>query len=76
MRKKALGASMDTIPDLSEDELRAIPAVKQAFDDARTQVTRYQAALKERLGDLLNLRSFTMVAIDLTRVVAEEHPSV
>ena len=75
VRKKALGKSGEELRGMTEDALKELPAVKTAFDDARAQVVRYTAALKVRFGDLLNLRAFTLVAVDLERVLVEEHPA-
>ncbi len=72
VRRKELGKSGQELRDMSEAELRGLPAVANAFDTAREQLTRYQQALETRYGDVLALRSYAIVAVDLERVLGEE----
>lgn len=72
VRKKDLNQTAEALKDMPEVKLRTLPAVKSALEKAKTQTLRYAQALKARFGDVLNLRCFVVVAVDLERIVADE----
>jgi len=72
IRRKDLGKSGHDLREMSEAELRRLPAVVQALSDARAQARRYGTALLRRRGEELALRSYVVVAVDLERLIGEE----
>ena len=58
--------------ELDEAELGATKAVANALADAEQQLARYRAALAERHGDSLRLRSYAVVALGFERLLARE----
>jgi hypothetical protein len=57
--------------EMSIDELKAIPIVNEKFSEAKTKVKQYSEILNQKYGDLLRLRSFSVVSIGFDRVVWE-----
>ncbi len=57
---------------LSEDELRALPAVQAALAEARPKLAGYRDTLHEVYGDKLRLRTYAVVAVGFERLVWEE----
>ncbi len=72
VRRKELGKSGKKLRDMDESELRKLPAVESAFSAARRQLAQYREALETRFGDILALRSYAVVAVDLERMIGEE----
>lgn len=52
--------------------MRQLPPVAQAFAEAREQARRYSAALQQKHGEGLRLRSYAVVAVDIERILGEE----
>ncbi|MDM8520616.1 AAA family ATPase [Anaerolineales bacterium HSG6] len=50
-------------------ELQALSAVQTAFTKAEEQLTSYRQILTKKYGDLLDLRTFTVVAVGYDRLV-------
>jgi len=58
--------------ELDAAGLRALPPIARRLDAAQEQLGRYRAALAERFGEGLALRSYALVAAGLERLVGEE----
>ncbi len=71
VRRKQSGKTGQELAGLDETQLRKLPAVAQAFTEARDQAERYGAALKKQRREL-NLRSYIVVAVGLERMLGEE----
>jgi len=56
----------------SRAELQTLPAVETAFTSAKQQLISYRQTLDEKYGDLLDLRTFTVVAVGYDRLVWRE----
>ncbi|MDM8530770.1 PD-(D/E)XK nuclease domain-containing protein [Anaerolineales bacterium HSG25] len=69
VKLKEAGLSGAEIRDLSEEKLRALPAVKAKLNDADSQLSRYRQGLAEIYGDKLRLWSHTVVSVGFERVV-------
>ncbi|HEX3554074.1 MAG TPA: AAA family ATPase [Thermoanaerobaculia bacterium] len=72
VRRKELGRTGQEIRRMDVEELRRLPPVAQAFDEAREQVRRYGAALLRRHRGELALHAYVVVAVDVERVLGEE----
>ncbi len=73
VRRQELGMPGQKLLDLSDADLRRLPAVDTAFTEAKGQLERYRAALTRRHGpSALNLRCYTVVAVGLERVLGTE----
>jgi len=72
IRRKELGTSGLGLRALDAEALRQLPPVAQAFAEAREQARRYSAALQQKHGEDLSLRSYVVVAVDLERILGEE----
>jgi hypothetical protein len=62
----------EQVRTMDEDDLRALPAVRQAFAAARSKLTGYRETLHEVYGEKLHLRTYAVVAIGFDRLVWEE----
>jgi hypothetical protein len=58
--------------EMSVDELKAIPIVKEKLSEAKTKVKQYSEILNQKYGDLLRLRSFSVVFIGFVRLAWED----
>ncbi|MCP4655901.1 MAG: hypothetical protein GY856_10840 [bacterium] len=58
---------------LSRDELVALDKVREAFAEAEEQIKLYQGALDRRLGAVLRLRSYAVVALGFERLLIREY---
>lgn len=72
VRPEALGDDAARLDILERDALEKLPAVAAALDAAEEQAKRYRAGLFERYGEALKLRSWVVVAIGFSRLVARE----
>ena len=66
---KTLGLSSEAVGAMDREALRALPAVAEQIQDAKTQLTRYRATLERVYGDKLKLRTYAVVCIGLERLV-------
>nr|VFK57347.1 MAG: hypothetical protein BECKTC1821F_GA0114240_10172 [Candidatus Kentron sp. TC] len=66
---KELGLSGEEVKAKTRQELRALPRVAAALDEAEAQLSRYRAALEEVYGDKLRLRTHPVVALGFSRLV-------
>jgi hypothetical protein len=57
------------VKDLDIEKLRALPAVQDKLVEARDQLDKYRLVLKSKYGDLLRLRSYSVVAVGFERLV-------
>ena len=73
VRRAATDRKGRELRGMDEAELRKLPAVKKAFDEAREQAKRYRAALVRREGER-NLRTYAVVVVGLERMLGEEVP--
>nr|VFK57817.1 MAG: Predicted AAA-ATPase [Candidatus Kentron sp. TUN] len=58
-----------TLEQMDAGALRALPAVRAKQREAEEGLTRYQEKLNCKFGDVLRLRSFSVVAVGLERLV-------
>lgn len=68
----ALGMNGEQVKNMAEQELLQKTPVKNAFKEARTQLTRYTRVLQDRLGDQLKLKTYLVVSIGFDRLLGEE----
>ena len=66
---KELGLSGEEVKAKTRQELRALPRVAAALDEAEAQLSRYRAALEEVYGDKLRLRTHPVAALGFSRLV-------
>ncbi|MCP4663361.1 MAG: AAA family ATPase [bacterium] len=66
---KELGMSGKDVKAASRAELMKLTQVKDALDQAETQIVAYRAALGRSRGDTLKLRSYAVVALGFERLV-------
>ncbi len=71
VRRKQLKKKAQELRAMDDAALRELPAVAEAFAEARDQATRYRVALLQREGEL-NLRTYAVVAVGLERMLGEE----
>jgi hypothetical protein len=57
---------------MDADDLRALPAVQEAFTTARLKLVDYRATLQEVYGEKLRLRTYAVVAVGFERLVWED----
>lgn len=70
-----LGMSGEQVKDTARRDLLALPAVQKALDQATRQLETYGQALTRRHGNALKLRSFAVVSLGFSRLVAKPiHP--
>ena len=65
------GVDGKTLEKMDDAALRALPAVQAKQRDAKAGLARYQEKLRRKFGDVLRLRSFSVVAIGFERLVSE-----
>ncbi|RME02986.1 MAG: hypothetical protein D6812_05605, partial [Deltaproteobacteria bacterium] len=66
------GVTGEEAGGLPEGEIRALPAVRRAFEDAGKQLAHYADGLYRKYGETLRLRTFAVVSLGFERVVGEE----
>ena len=66
---KKLKMSGEDVKKASRAELMKLKKVRDALDQADTQLASYGEALAERQGDALKLRSYAVVALGFARLV-------
>ena len=64
-----LGISGEDVRGISDEELRTHTAVKKVLEEAKTQLTRYEAGLLAKHGQV-DLRKYIVVGIGMERIVA------
>ncbi|RME45235.1 MAG: AAA family ATPase, partial [Deltaproteobacteria bacterium] len=69
---KEAGMTAETARSLEEGEVRALPAVEEAFSAARKQLSRYAQGLGNKYGQILRLRTFAVVSLGFERIVGGE----
>lgn len=74
VKPEELGEDAARLDVLGRDALAGLPPVAAALEQARSQARRYRAGLMARYGDRLRLRSYAVVAIGFSRLVAREVP--
>ena len=67
-----LGLTGEQVQQQSEQELKSHPMVKEKFEQARTQLQKYRQRLQAKYGDILKLRTYTVVAVGFDRLLWEE----
>nr|VFJ99685.1 MAG: PD-(D/E)XK nuclease superfamily protein [Candidatus Kentron sp. LFY] len=66
---KELGSSDEEIKGKTREELRALPRVAAALNEAKQQLARYRTTLQNAYGDKLRLHTHAAVALGLARLV-------
>jgi hypothetical protein len=66
----------EQVRTMDEDDLCALPVVQQAFAAARPKLAGYRETLREVYGEMLRLRTYTVVAVGFDRLVWEEVATV
>jgi hypothetical protein len=64
--------SGEDVKAASRSELEELPKVKDALEEAETQVAAYRAALGKSRGDTLRLRGYAVVALGFELLVARK----
>ncbi|MEZ4865191.1 MAG: hypothetical protein R3C14_27995 [Caldilineaceae bacterium] len=67
-----LGLRGEAVRAKTDEELRALDAVKTEMSTAKQQLQHYAAILKTKYGEKLRLHTFAVVAVGFERVVWEE----
>ena len=67
-----LGKTGVELRQMERQELEKLPLVEDLFVEAEAQIRRYRAVLKQRYGDTLRLRAYTVVGLGFERLVARE----
>lgn len=72
--KKPVQKPLDgvTARQMSQAELRGLPAIAAQMNEARTQLQDDRRALVAAYGDTLRLRTYAIVAVGFERLVWEE----
>ena len=66
---KAVGLTSAELATKTREELRALPAVAEKFEEAEKQLAAYRAVLTGVGGEPLKLRTHAVVGIGLERLV-------
>nr|VFJ54009.1 MAG: PD-(D/E)XK nuclease superfamily protein [Candidatus Kentron sp. FM]VFJ72865.1 MAG: PD-(D/E)XK nuclease superfamily protein [Candidatus Kentron sp. FM]VFK20440.1 MAG: PD-(D/E)XK nuclease superfamily protein [Candidatus Kentron sp. FM] len=66
---KELDLSGQEVRDKSREELRRLPRVAAALEEAREQLSRHRATLEQVYGEKLRLRTHAVAALGLERLV-------
>nr|VFK23941.1 MAG: PD-(D/E)XK nuclease superfamily protein [Candidatus Kentron sp. MB]VFK35995.1 MAG: PD-(D/E)XK nuclease superfamily protein [Candidatus Kentron sp. MB]VFK77589.1 MAG: PD-(D/E)XK nuclease superfamily protein [Candidatus Kentron sp. MB] len=66
-------AGMDgkAVEQISDETLRALSAVQAKQQEAKAGLARYRSRLNRKFGDVLRLKSFSVVAVGFERLVSE-----
>jgi hypothetical protein len=65
-------SKIKNMDQLSDEELRSIPTVKESFLDAKKQLVFYSKGLMKKFGDQLKLKQYAVVSIGFDRLFFEE----
>nr|VFJ62166.1 MAG: PD-(D/E)XK nuclease superfamily protein [Candidatus Kentron sp. DK] len=68
---KEAGLEGRALEEMAEEALRALPAVQEKQRDAEEGLARYREKLDRKFGDVLRLKSFSVVAVGFERLVWE-----
>nr|VFJ51757.1 MAG: PD-(D/E)XK nuclease superfamily protein [Candidatus Kentron sp. FW] len=60
----------ETLKKMDDEALRALPAVQEKQREAQEGLARYRERLHRKFGDVLRLKSFSVVAVGFERLVA------
>nr|VFK79810.1 MAG: Predicted AAA-ATPase [Candidatus Kentron sp. SD] len=60
-----------TLEKMDTEALRALPAVQKKQREAEAGLARYREKLNRKFGDVLRLKSFSVVAVGFERLVSE-----
>ncbi|WP_339135893.1 MAG: AAA family ATPase [Candidatus Electrothrix sp. GW3-4] len=66
---KEAGLNGEQLEQLSQEELRLLPAVQKKQEEARQGLARYQEKLRHKFAERLRLRSFSVVSVGFERLV-------
>nr|VFK52281.1 MAG: Predicted AAA-ATPase [Candidatus Kentron sp. TUN]VFK52488.1 MAG: Predicted AAA-ATPase [Candidatus Kentron sp. TUN] len=66
---KELGMSAEETKGKTREELQSLPRVETSLDEAKKQLSRYRATLEDIYGEKLHLRTHSVVALGLSRLV-------
>jgi len=66
---KEAGMNGQRVAAASDDNLRAFPAVQQAFAAAKQQLQVYTPRLKNKYGEIMKLRTFAVVSVGFERIL-------
>ncbi len=66
------GLTAEQARSLSQDDLLALPAIQARLEEARNQLTIYQAGLQVRYGETLRLHSYAVISLGFERLFWEE----
>jgi len=69
---KEAGLSGAEVRELSRDEIKKLVPVKEKFDESEIQLKRYRRTLEKSYGDVLRLRTYSVVAVGFDRLVWRE----
>ncbi len=69
---KTLKLSGKKIRGMTEAELLQKQAVKDAFEDAESQISRYAGVLSEKFGQELRLKTYIIVSVGFDRLLGRE----
>ncbi len=72
---KEAGLDGKILETMDREALRALPAVQSKQREAEAGLARYRARLQAKLGDLLYLHSFSVVAVGFERLVSSSSES-
>ena len=64
-----VGLTGEQVRGMTREELHQMKPVREAADEAEQQLTTYKQTLTERYGDILRLRTYTVVAVGYDRLV-------
>jgi hypothetical protein len=56
---------------LDIEKLKALPAVQEKLAESRNQLDKYRLVLESKYGNLLRLRTYSVVAVGFDRLVVE-----
>ncbi len=69
LKLSEVGKNGEQVRQLTIEELKALPPVKQKLDDSKKQLLDYQTRLTEKYGDALPLQLISVVTVGFERVV-------
>nr|VFJ45226.1 MAG: PD-(D/E)XK nuclease superfamily protein [Candidatus Kentron sp. DK] len=73
---KDAGLEGRVLEEMAEEALRALPAVQAKQREAEEGLARYREKLARKFGDVLRLKSFSVVAVGFERLVCEAEPGL
>ncbi|MEN8221584.1 MAG: PD-(D/E)XK nuclease domain-containing protein [Pseudomonadota bacterium] len=63
------GLKSSEIKSKSFDELKALSSVQEQLTESKAQLAQYQKGLKAKYGEVLQLRTYSVIALGFERVV-------